>query len=322
MNPAARYYRELIDRFGSGWNHFWFSPVDPIGVCVLRLFVGVLALWFVLSYSWDLVTWFGMDGLLPIETVQQLTADPEQHWNARVTYLNFVDEPALLWAVHILGMVVVAAFMLGFASRVTSVLSLIVVLSYIHRAPMITGQFEPVLTLLLCYLCFAPCGRRLSLDSWLRRRRSVNLTHNDPTQPTDRKSWGAGLCVRLMQVHIATLYLMMALNKLGGSDTWWTGEAIWWLIAQTESRLLNLSSLYNWNYTLNLWTHAVVGFELLFGVLIWHRLARPLLLGIAVVHWVLIGAVTGLLSFAAVMLVANLAFVSPATWRGGVSSER
>jgi hypothetical protein len=66
---------------------------------------------------------------------------------------------------------------------------------------------------------------------------------------------------------------------------------------------------------LNFWTHAMVGLELLFGLLIFHRLARPLLLAASLVHWTLIGLVTGLLSYAAAMLVANVVFISPAILR-------
>jgi hypothetical protein len=62
----------------------------------------------------------------------------------------------------------------------------------------------------------------------------------------------------------------------------------------------------------NLWTHVIVAFELLFPVLIWNRLARPALLAAAVLVYVPLTLVTGLALFFASLLVANLAFVSPA----------
>jgi hypothetical protein len=56
-----------------------------------------------------------------------------------------------------------------------------------------------------------------------------------------------------------------------------------------------------------------VGFALLFGVLIWNPLLRPLLVALAVPFWLSIGLVSGQVAFAAAMLVATLAFVPAPT---------
>ena len=54
-----------------------------------------------------------------------------------------------------------------------------------------------------------------------------------------------------------------------------------------------------------------MAFELGFAILIWIRLARPLLLGIAVVMWLTLALLTGQVAFSLMMLVANLSFCSP-----------
>ena len=59
---------------------------------------------------------------------------------------------------------VLVLFTIGAWTRVTSILSLVVFLSDVNRAPMITGLTEPVVAMLLLYLCLAPCGRYFSLD--------------------------------------------------------------------------------------------------------------------------------------------------------------
>jgi hypothetical protein len=309
MYPIARYFEDLSLRFGAGWNRFWFTPADPQVFGVLRLFAGLLALWYLLSFSSDLVTWFGPDGLLPVDTIAELTRQPDGEWNGRASYLYQANTPGLLRTAHVAGMVVLAAFTVGLASRITSVLALAVVLSYVHRAPVVTGQFEPVLTLLLFYLCLAPSGASLSVDNWLKRTGRWPGSTQSASAPVPTVA--SGVCLRLMQVHIALLYAMMGLTKLGGSDTWWVGEAMWWLIARSDSRLLDLSWLAPNIYLINGWTQGVVILEIAFGLLIWNRVARPILLAASVVHWILIGLVTGLLSFTAAMLVANIAFVAP-----------
>lgn len=312
MNSIARYFAELAQRFGSGWNRFWFTPADPYPACVLRIATGLLTLWYLIGFTADLVTWFGPDGLLPVEMVYQLTADPEELWNGRASHLYYLTEPTLLWAAHGLAIAVAAAYTVGFLSRVTNILTLAIVLAYVHRGPIIVGQFEPVLTMLLFYLCLAPTGRYLSLDAWMKQRRPDARTE---TRGLAERSVAAGIAIRLMQLHIAAFYLITGLTMLGGTDTWFAGEAMWWLIAQSESRLVDLTFLYEGDYLINVWTHAVVIFQLLYATLIWNRLARPLLMAVTIVHWLLIGLILGLLTYAAVMIVANLAFVSPSLLR-------
>ncbi|MGE0761543.1 MAG: hypothetical protein AB7O38_31305, partial [Pirellulaceae bacterium] len=127
-------------------------------------------------------------------------------------------------------------------------------------------------------------------------------------------SVAAGIVLRLIQVHLAAFYLMMGLTKLGGSLTWWTGEAMWWLIAHSESRLVDWTGLAGHEYLLNFWTQGVVLLELAYGLLIWHRLARPVLIAGSTLHWVLLAAVTGQVSWAAAMICANAVFVAPEVW--------
>jgi hypothetical protein len=103
------------------------------------------------------------------------------------------------------------------------------------------------------------------------------------------------------------------------AEPWWNGLAMWWLIARPESRLVDLTFLHAYPFAINLWTHGVVAFQLLFGVLIWNRLARPLLFGIAIVVWVPLALVTGHLAYFTMLLIASSAFVSAdgmRTWLG------
>jgi hypothetical protein len=302
MRAVSNYFSNLCETFGQGWNRFWFTPSDAFPLSVLRILSGLAALYYHASQAADLTRWFGPVGLLTSDTVQRLSGPAA----FRFSPLNFTDSPAALWTFQVVGFVILAAFTVGLATRVTNVLALLVVLAYVHRAPMLTGQFEPVLTMVLAYLCLAPAGAYWSVDcrlrGWLNRARAP--------QP----SVAANISLRLIQVHLAAFYLLMGLTMLAGQP-WWNGEALWLLAARPESRLMDLTFLHQYPYAINLWTHAVVGFELLFGILIWNRTARPLLLGLAVVIWASLALVTGLLAFFAMLLIAHLAFVSPLTLR-------
>jgi hypothetical protein len=166
------------------------------------------------------------------------------------------------------------------------------------------------LALLLFYLCIAPAGKYLSVDAWLARRSAASVLRSEASP----LSLAAAVSLRLIQVHLAAFIAMSALTKING-NAWWNGEAIWVLMAQTHSRPLDLSGLRDYVLLLNAWTHAIVIFELLFPVLIWNRLARPILLVAGVVLWTSLALVTGLGLYAATLIVGTLAFVSPETWR-------
>ena len=168
---------------------------------------------------------------------------------------------------------------------------------------MITGPFESVLTMLLFYLCWAPCGACWSIDRRLAAWKSPGA--QDQGLPV---SIGANISQRLMQVHLSALYLLMGLSMLAG-EVWWAGEAVWWLVARGESRLVDLTFLDRHLILINLWTHAVVLFALLFGVLIWNSLARPLLLALSLLLWIPLALVTGLVSYCGLMLIAGLCFL-------------
>jgi hypothetical protein len=188
------------------------------------------------------------------------------------------------------------AYTAGCFSRVTSVLTLLAVLSYIHRGPMLAGPMEVVLAMLLVYLCLAPTGAAYAWD--VRRQ----------AEPPGR-SVMANLSQRLIQLHLAGLYLMTGLNMLAG-ETWWSGDAVWWLLAHSESRLIDLTFLgrsQGGRYLLNLTTHLTAAFFLLFGLLCWSRLARPLLLLAGLCVWTFIGMVTGQLAYALLMMALSFA---------------
>lgn len=300
MQAVSNYFSTLSDAFGRSWNRFWFTPSDAFPLSVIRVLTGLAALYYHWSYAADLTRWFGPDGLLTADNAQRLMGPAA----FRFSPFLFTDSPANLWICHIVGGIILLAFTAGLFTRLANVLALCVVLSYVHRAPMLIGPFEPVLTMVLAYLCLAPCGAFLSVDRWLRQRR--------PEAAEPKPSLAANISLRLIQVHLAAFYLLMGLTMLAGQP-WWSGEAMWFLVARTESRLVDLTFLSAHPFAINVWTHAVVAFELLFGVLIWNRLARPLLLVLAVVVWVPLAFVTGWLAFFAMLLIANLAF-APAVW--------
>lgn len=305
MAGSRQYLRDLSQHVTAGWNRFWFEPSDVYDLCVLRILTGALAVIWQVSYAFDLTRWFGADGWLASATMQRVlnrqTGTVGLHEGS---YLFWVSDSHWLWALHLLGTLVLVAMTLGFYTRVASVASLFVLVSYVHRAPLLAGPMEPVLTMLVAYLCLAPVGRCLSLDS---RGQAADGSAGQLS------AW-ATVARRLIQVHLVLFYLVMGLTKLGG-ETWWYGEAVWWLAAQPDSQWFDPSGLRSSPILLNFWTQSIVVAELAFAVFIWNDWLRPLMLMISAVVWVTLAVATGYVGLAAVMIVANLSFVPAAFWR-------
>ncbi len=226
MAGLRQYLRDLSQQTATGWNRFWFEPSDVYDLCVLRILIGVLAVLWQVSYAFDLTRWFGPEGWLASHTMQRvLTGETGSVGLPDGSYLFWVSDPRWLWMLHLLGALVLVALTVGCYTRLASVASLVVLVSYVHRAPVLAGPMEPVLTMVVAYLCLAPVGRHLSVDCW---RRGVD---GGPLPPS---AW-ATVARRLIQVHLVLIYLVMGLTKLGG-ETWWYGEAVWWLAAQPDSQ--------------------------------------------------------------------------------------
>lgn len=303
------YWESLTTDLGDCWNRFWFTPADPVVLSTLRIVVGAVATIYLLSFAPELDRWLGPQSLLPTSSVRVILGEGAESTSYRSSLYNLVGSSRDAMILHVIALLAAIALMLGFATRITSVLTLVAVLSTVHRVPMISSQLEPVLALLLFYLCLAPC-ELMSLDQWLLKRLGYT---GYLTAATTTSTW-AGVVTRMVQVHLAMFYAMMVTTKLNG-EGWWDGNSIWFLLAQTHTRPLDLTSLRNYVFLLNAWTHAVVAFELSYSVLIWSRLLRPIILLWSILMWTLLALATGLAIYALTMIFAGLVFIDSATLR-------
>jgi hypothetical protein len=305
------YLSELADSFGRGWNRFWFAPSDPLPCSVLRVAVGLLVLGHLLSLTAGLDRWYAKGGLLPPAAVRTLTvAEAGPAW-FHYSWFNALG-PTETRVVHGLTIAVAVAFTAGLFPRITGFLTLVGLLAYVHRLPVLVAHVEPVLVFLLAYLVISPADAYFSVSRWLRHR-----TAAEPLAMPAPSYW-ATLSLRLVQVHLAAFIGMMGWAKLSGT-AWWEGEAIWHLLAQTHSRPLGLT-FHRGNdagtLLINFWTHVVVYYELAFPALIWNRFTRPVLLFAGIAIWLSAILATGLLLFGLTMLAATLAFVPADFYRG------
>ena len=287
-----------IGEWVDGWNTFWFTPTDPLPLALVRIAVGALLTWSSIVWLLDADAFFGDHAwLLPSDTWRM--NDQPWQWSG---YFACSSAPAIrLVAVGTL----LAAVLLtiGLATPLAAVMALIGFVSAANRAPLNVFGFDDVLGMLLIAVAVGPAGAVLSVDRLMF-----------PRPPSALRSVRATLAIRLIQVHLCVIYFFSGCGKLLGAS-WWEGTALWGSIANACYRTLDLTWLANHPLIVNALTLATLLWEVSYPALVWPRLTRRIVLGMAVAVHIGIGLAMGMMEFGLAMIVANMAFVPAETWR-------
>ena len=277
------------------WIRFWFEPADPLPLALIRILTGLMLAYSLCVWGVELDAFFGDQLLQPREAIAIL-----HDGNAMFSLLLYVPQD---WLTTILVLSVIVSLMLtvGICTRVTSVLAFIITTSWSQRVPVANFGLDQILGLLCLYLAVGSSGACLSWDSYRRKKHSVRAPET---------SISARLGIRLIQVHLCIIYLWAGFAKLKG-ETWWTGEAMWRVIANREYQTADLTWMATVPWMPYLLAHITIVWEVFFCVLIWNRTLRPLILFVGVCIHVGIGAFLGMWTFGLIMIVPYLAFLSP-----------
>jgi hypothetical protein len=263
---------------GETWLTFWFTPADPRPLAVVRILAGLLGLALAGSYAADLETWFGTGGMISPAAAASGRAGPT------VSLFAWAESPAGLRTLFGVLVAALTAVTLGVASRSACLLSAVLWAALLNRGPVLAGPADDCLAVLLWCLVVGPSGTCWSVDRWIRDRRG---------SPSPAASPWARVALGLVRVHAVAITLGMLLAQLKG-DAWWDGTAAWWLAARSESRLVDLTGLYRGSeYLMNLVTHAIVVFEILFAGGLWFDATRRLVAWAGLVAWPVIGILAG-----------------------------
>ena len=287
--------REYCLRWRDAWNSFWFVPRDAMMLGVLRILVGSMLVYTHAVWSLELETFFGNESVIP-QTHREMIFGSGACWS----HFDWLPSSSWLWPVHLAGLAVMLMFMLGCWTRVTGVLTWLLVISYANRATGAQFGLDQINGFMACYLAIGNAGAVLSIDAW-RAGQGVAPSVADVR---------TNIATRLMQLHLVIVYLFAGLGKAQG-DTWWNGEAIWGALASHEYQTIDLTWLADYMWLVNLITLVAFTWELAYAALIWPRLTRPIMLLLAILVHLGIGLAMGMLTFGLIMIYANLSFVDP-----------
>lgn len=297
-------------RLLGGWRRFWFAPIDPTTLGAVRIATGAVLLYTYAAIAPSVLDYLGPNAWIDPTALGVIRGFEENSNHAYAwSVFSLVSDPQSITALYWVFLGSLVAFLFGVFTPLATPLVWIGHVSFVHRAHLTWCGMDVILAMLVFYMMFAPAGAALSIDRLWRR-----------SSGPPRASWRANLCIRLIQVHMAIVYLCAGLGKLQGSQ-WWDGSAVWSVMATPELAPFDVTSLGRLGDVacLGISTLGVLltlGFEIGFIFLIWNRSARPVMLALAVFLHAGIGLFMGLGAFGAAMLAGCLAFVEPASLAG------
>jgi hypothetical protein len=281
-------------RLAASWNRFWFTPQPTSSLALFRIAIGLITLGWGLSLVPDLHAFFSSQGIEPVPPANT----PTGMWGVLNTFPDFGVAVGLFVAL----LVASVSLTVGYRTRLASVVVFVAVLSFEHRTPSVWNSGDGLLRILCFYLMFAPAGTSLSFD---RRRKVHDRFWEFPARP----QWA----VRLVQIQISAVYLSAVWFKLHGTG-WVDGTAVSFAARMEDLHRFAVPSILAdsalFSSVATYWTLAI---ELMVGVLVWNRAARPYVLALGIALHVVTGLTLRLAFFPETMIVAYLAFLSPAT---------
>jgi hypothetical protein len=305
VSATAAWTREAV----RGWDRFWFTPAAPHTLALIRILGGAMLLYTHAVWTIGLEDFLGQHAWLNAQTAALMNEGLGGR-NFAFSYLYWVQSPAVLWALHLAGLVVFAMLTVGLFTRIVSVLAWIVAISYCHRLTGALFGLDQINVFIATYLMIGSSGAVWSVDRWLARRRDAN----QPVKP----SVSTNIAVRLLQLHMCVIYLFGGIGKMRG-EMWWDGSALWFAFASLEYQSLDMTWTVRQPWLLALLTHVTVFWETFYCFLVWPKLTRPICLLLAVLVHAGIALCLGMKTFGLAMIIGNLAFVYPDTVRAAVA---
>jgi hypothetical protein len=294
--PLMMYFQNLWQ----AWNRFWFTATEPHTLAMIRILAGGMLFYTHLIWTIHLQSFLGEKSWLTADFVRDFHQG-SYAWS----YLWYVESPALLVTLHLAALVVFGMLTIGLFTRAASILAAVITLSYCHRLTGSLFGLDQVNAMLAMYLMIGPCGAAYSFDRWLANRRGGEGAASSPRVSTN-------IAVRLIQIHMCVIYLFGGIGKMRG-EMWWDGSALWYAIANYEYQSMNVMWLVRFPWFIALLTHVTVFWETFYAFLIWPRYTRPFMLLMCVFVHAGIAIFLGMPTFGIVMLIGNVAFVSPST---------
>ena len=184
---------------------YWFGDADARPLALFRIAFAALMLKEAIYHIFVAEIWYSDAGMLPLRLLPSVSPNTS-------TLMSGLNDTWMATAFFVVWAIIALALLLGWQTRVMSVLNLVLLVSVINRNPLVVTGADSVMQVLAFWSVFLPLGRCYSLDA---RRRAAT-----------RRATTYAFPVRMFQLQIALIYIFTTVSKLQGR-TWLNGDALY-----------------------------------------------------------------------------------------------
>jgi Vitamin K-dependent gamma-carboxylase len=281
-----------LAQIARAWNTFWFAEKSPLPLALFRIFYGTLVLQFALFLLPDLFVWFGKFGILGANTI------PSEDIVVRPSLFNFWTNDDR-WTAFVFAILIVAAIFLiiGFCTRIASILIFLCLVSIYDRNPLILNSGDCYMRQIALWLSFSQCGKALSLDNYLAKKRMDG---------EDQLVWMWPQ--RLLQIQMCLVYCQSFFSKFWG-DMWINGTAVYYSSRIEDTQRLHIPYVFDQLWTCQLLTWGTLAVEFSLFTLIWVKELRYFVLAAGLIEHLVIEWHMNIPQFEWLMISSYILFV-------------
>ncbi|MFL6516199.1 MAG: HTTM domain-containing protein [Chthoniobacterales bacterium] len=290
-----------LGHIGSVARKFFLTPECAGSLAYLRIGLGVFLVVKSVILAGSLLQFYGMRGITQW-SVSEAILDPSVirlSWIAHWLQPIGIDDDQTVFLVFGVQALAAVGLIIGWQTRLMALLAWLSHFALENSAAVTSYGADQMAHVFLFYCVIMPVGHSVSVDSWRRK------TPYPATVATR-------VVRRLIQFHLCIIYISSGLSK-AFREQWWSGDAVWRLIL--EARFLRGFADVSWLASLP-WLVAGVSWMILFleigyPVFVWPHRTRNWWLAAVIVMHLATGVMMGLVLFAWVMIVANVAAFAP-----------
>jgi uncharacterized membrane protein YphA (DoxX/SURF4 family) len=282
--------------FVNGWDRFFYSRTDASALCVFRIVFGFFLFLNGISLVEDFNEWYGLGSmsLVPLEDSLHFYS------NFRINIFKWLSPTEFSgWVVLTSYILSSLAIMVGFKTRISTVVCFILMVSLQNRNYSILNSGDTLMRCMLFLMMFAPIHVKYSVDAWMRKN--------------DGEPYGSDISIltlRLMQLQFSLVYLATTLFKLKGYD-WVDGTAVYYTSRLVNFQRIVLPIVFDFPSLVKFATWSALFIEFAMGTLVWVKELRVWVLLAGVILHLFIEVSMSIGFFEWVMIAGYLLFLEP-----------
>lgn len=273
------------------YNYFFSDRYTVYPLVLLRVGVALILLLQLFNLWPDLHSMVSSNGIVRqelqqvevpfyIPTLSGWTHFLTQTWHIpEDTGLNYI------MALYVLGLLSLLA---GFMTRIATVIVLLCHVAFVYTLHLLSYGVDYFLTTLLFYIFIFPVSNEYAADALLFKKKKTNYTPY----------------VRLLQMHLALVYLISGLAKAFGKN-WWNGVSVWRAINRPDMVNFDTNYLSRFGLLFFIIGIATVAIEVFYILFINIRKTRRIWLTLTFLLHLGIALILQLPIFSAVMILFN-----------------